>query len=135
MKRIIILLFLLGPLISYSQILKPGQAYKNESSDTLIIVSAAKIRAAVITKREFKIALQEIEKSNEIILNLQEQNKTLEDKCATQKEIVDSYEAQITGSETHAENMKKEAKKQKRQKLIAMGGSAVLLALSIFILL
>ena len=138
MKKIIVLLILLIPLVSHSQFktlkLEPGQTYSNKSSDTLIITTLEKIRSSVIKNRELKIALQEIDKSNEIILNLEQQNKAFEEKSKAQTEIAESYKRQITGSETHADNLKKEVKRQKRQKFMAMAGGVVFVVLSIVFL-
>ena len=137
MKKIIVLLILLIPLVSHSQFktlkLEPGQTYSNKSSDTLIITTLEKIKSSVIKNRELKIALQEIDKSNEIILNLEEQNKAFEEKSNAQEEIVESYKKQIVGSETHADNLKKEVKRQKRQKFITMAGGAVLVVLALLL--
>ena len=137
MKKIIVLLILLIPLVSHSQFktlkLEPGQTYSNKSSDTLIITTLEKIKSSVIKNRELKIALQEIDKSNEIILNLEEQNKAFEEKSNAQEEIVESYKKQIAGSETHADNLKKEVKRQKRQKFITMAGGAVLVVLALLL--
>ncbi len=135
MKKTILLLILILPIAVFSQTnslkLPPGKSYTNTSSDTLIITTIEKIRTAVEKNRELKIALQEIDKSNEIIVNLEKQTKTLEEKSKLQAEVISSFETQIAASETHANNMKKEAKKQKRQKLVAMGGGALLVIISI----
>lgn len=136
MKRIILIIIFCFPILGFSQtkILPPESTYTNSTSDTMVVTTIEKIRSAVIKNRELKIALQEIDKSNEIILNLEKQNKALEEKAEAQKKIAASYKEQIKGSETHADNMKKEANKQKRQKLMAMGGGAILVILSILFL-
>lgn len=138
MKKIIILIILLAPLVSHSQFaikpLNPGETYTNKTADTLVITSFDRIKKAVVVKREYKIALQEIEKSNEIIQKLTEQNEARDEKSDAQADIVKSYENQVTGCELHVKNLKKEAKKQKRQKIMAMGGGAILVILSILFL-
>ena len=136
MKKLVFILFFCFPILVFSQtkLIPPGESYTNSSVDSMVVTTVERIKACVVKNRELKIALQEIDKSNEIILNLEKQNKALEEKVEAQKKIAESYEKQIEGSETHAENMKKEAKRQRRQKLMAMGGGAVLVVLSILLL-
>jgi predicted RNase H-like nuclease (RuvC/YqgF family) len=133
MKKIISILLFLSPFLAFSQsiLLAPKQEYKNETSDTMVVTTVEKIRKAVIAGKELKIALQEIDKSNELIENLQKQNTAFEEKSNAQNEIIESYKKQIEGSETHASNLKKEVKRQKRQKIMIMGGSALLIVLSL----
>jgi len=137
MKKIVIFFLFIAPLFSHAQfktlMLSPGQQYKNETTDTLAITTIDKLRAAVVKSKELTIALQEIDKSNELIQNLEAQTKAWEEKSNAQKEMIESYKRQVEGSETNTANLKAEAKRQKRQKLMVMGGSAVLVVLSIFL--
>ncbi len=137
MKKIVTLLLLVVPFLGHTQfktlMLNPGQQYKNETTDTLAITTIDKLRAAVVKSKELTIALQEIDKSSELIQNLEAQNKAWEEKSNAQNQIIESYKTQLEGSETHAGNLKAEAKRQKRQKLMVIGGSAVLVVLSIFL--
>ena len=128
---------MLLPAIAFAQfktqMIYPGKNYTNNTNDTLVITLKSKIEAALIYKKERDFLQQENDKYNEIITNLNEQVKTLEEKSATQNELISSYQTQLEGSETHAKEMVAEAKRQRRQKFLAMGVGAVGIVLAILL--
>jgi len=118
-----------------TKLLLPGKTFTNRTDDTLVITLKSRIDTALVKNRQLKIALKEIEKQEEIIRNLEQQNEIREEKIKLYKEIVGSFQRVEEACEEHAHEMKKEAKRQSRLKnLSLLGGGAAVIIMAILLI-
>ncbi len=118
-----------------TRLLLPGKTFTNRTDDTLVITLKSRIDTALVKNRQLKTALKEIDKQEEIIENLEQQNEIREEKIKLYEEIVGSFQRVEEACEEHAHEMKKEAKRQARFKNLSLlgGGAAVIIVVILLI--